>query len=245
MEFLKQLSDLPIQILDVAVICAILLSAFFAYFRGFTHEILSVSGWVGAITAVYYGLPYLRPYAWNIFDINQDSSVITLATDFGVGITIFILTLVFLSFFTRAISKNIQKSILGPLDRALGFLFGLARGGVLVCVIYLGLEVFVDKEQRPLWLTSAKSLELIIPGANAIKNLLPDESKDHPVAKAAEEARKKTQELLDAKSAVKNLISPKPRGSRNNLDGNYRPKELQDMERLIDSNKSPKEKFNK
>ena len=245
MEFLGQFSNLPIHFLDIAVICIILLSAFFAYFRGFTHEILTISGWAGAITAVYYGLPYLRPFVGKVFDINEDSSAMTLAIDFGVGISIFILTLVFLSFFTRAISKNIQKSILRSLDRALGFLFGLARGAVLVCMAYLGFEIFINGEQRPLWLTSAKSLELLIPGANAIKNLLPDESKKHPVTKAAEKARKKAQKLLDAKNAVNNLITPKPTGSDKSLDGNYRPKEILDMERLIDSNKFPKEKISK
>ena len=236
MNVLQQLSDLPLHILDLIVIIILLVSAFLAYMRGFVHEILSISGWGGAIFATYYGLPIFRPFAENLIDSNSNSSTVSLATDIGVGIIIFVLTLVILSYFTKTISKSVQRSILNSLDRALGFLFGLLRGSVLICVLYLMADIFIDKNNRPDWMTSAKSLDLIIPGANTIRLMIPESSELSPIIKATKNAQEKTKELLDAKKTLETLISPQPKSKKTLLDGEYKKKEIQDMERLIDSN---------
>ena len=43
---MDDLNNLPINIFDIAVIIVLLVSALFAYARGFVHEVLSVNGLV-------------------------------------------------------------------------------------------------------------------------------------------------------------------------------------------------------
>jgi len=229
---MSDFNNLPVNILDIAVIIVLLISALFAYARGFVHEILSVAGWVGAIFATFYGFPYLKPYV-------REWIAIELAADLTSGVLIFILSLVFLSYVSRSLSKMVQSSALNALDRALGFLFGLARGALIVCLAYIGAELLVAEEDRPAWMTTAKSMDLIKPGSEKLRQLLPDAARD-PVAKAAEKAKSRTRELLGASDAVRTIISPRPKGTAAPDQGAYDSKERQDMERLIDSNQPPK-----
>lgn len=228
---MDKVNDLPINIFDAAVILVLLISAFLAYARGFVHEVLSIGGWIGAIFATFYGFPYLKPYA-------RELIAIELAADLAAGLVIFIVSLVILSYVSRGISKKVQSSALNALDRALGFLFGLARGAVVVCIAYLGLGLILPANEQPPIIAQAKSMELIKPGAELIAELLPTNASSDAFSDAASKAGKKTKELFGAKDVVNDLITPKPKSEEKPETGAYGRKERQDMERLIDSNQS-------
>ncbi len=238
MKDLQLFQNLPFQALDIAIILLILISAIFAYVRGFVHEILAVTGWVGAILATYFGIPFVRPYVKAMFISGPQSSTYEIALDFGIGLVIFILTLVLLSFLSRSISQQIQRSILRSLDRALGFLFGIFRGGFLVCILFIFLEVFFGPNYKPKWLTSAKSIDLVVRGAEIIRLAIPENLVDNRAFDLGKRAKSNSQDILDATRAVNNLISPQPEGKTKKLDGGYGQKERQDMERLIDANQT-------
>ena len=228
---MDDLNNLPINILDIAVIIVLLVSALFAYARGFVHEVLSIAGWVGAVFATFYGFPYLKPYA-------REWIAIELAADLTAGVIIFIISLIFLSYISRSISKMVQGSALNALDRALGFLFGLVRGAIIVCLAYIAVEVVVAEDDRPEWLTTAKSMDLIRPGSQKLRTLLPDHVSTDPISDAAQKAKQRTQDLLGASEKVRSIIAPKPKSTKSATEGAYGRKERQDMERLIDSNQN-------
>lgn len=225
---MDELNDLPINVLDVAVIIVLLVSALFAYARGFVHEVLSVAGWIGAIFATFYGFPVLKPHV-------REWIAVEWAADLTTGVVIFVASLILLSYLSRGISKMVQSSALNALDRALGFLFGLTRGAVVACLAYIGVELVISEKDRPEWLMQAKSMDLIQPGADKLRALLPDHASVDPVAKAAKKAKERTKSLLGASDAVNDIISPKPKGDESRTEGAYGRKERQDMERLIDS----------
>ena len=164
---MDSLSDFPVNVVDIGVLAVLLISAVLAYARGFVHEVLSVGGWVGAIFATFYGFPYAKPFARKYIPLE-------IAADLTAGIVIFIVTLVFLSLLTRAVARQVQSSALNVLDRSLGFLFGLARGAVLVCVTYIGLELIMPPADQPQMVQSARTIQLIKPGAALLKSLVPD-----------------------------------------------------------------------
>ncbi|MDH5749729.1 MAG: CvpA family protein [Rhodospirillales bacterium] len=120
-------------VVDIGVAAVLLISAFLAYSRGFVHEVLSVGGWVGATFAAIYGFPYVKPYAREYIET-------VLFADIAAGAILFILSLVILSLITRGISSRVKDSSLNELDRSLGFLFGIARGAILVCLVYIAAE---------------------------------------------------------------------------------------------------------
>jgi len=78
-------------------------------------------------------LPYLRDVIGN----NCDFAILAA---FAV---VFIGVLVVVSIFTPLFSGIVANSALGPIDRGLGFLFGIARGVVLVAVALIVYEIAV------------------------------------------------------------------------------------------------------
>ena len=57
------MDSLPINLTDIIVLTVIVLSAAFAFVRGFVHEMLAIGSWAGAALATLYGFPYAQPIA--------------------------------------------------------------------------------------------------------------------------------------------------------------------------------------
>ena len=121
---------MPISWLDVILIAIMLISGFLAMVRGFTREVLSIFSWaMAAIAALYLTPKYasvLEPYVGN-------PSIAQIA--FAAGV--FILTLIVVSLITFRISDSVLDSRVGALDRTFGFIFGLARGFLLVAIVFI------------------------------------------------------------------------------------------------------------
>ena len=214
---------MPVNITDITVLVVLLVSAFLAYTRGLVHEILSVAGWIGGAATTIYVFPIAQPFGRELISIK-------LAADLATGLVVFIISLAILSVLSNAISKRVQNSTLNALDRSLGFLFGLARGGFLVCLIYMGIKWMLPIADQPGWLRSARTMPLIESGADQLRILMPDAagvSADNSVTKA--------DKLIESQNIIEGLISPKPKSNKmGTLDG-YGRKIRNDMERLIDS----------
>ncbi len=225
---MDSLSDFPVNVVDIGVLAVLLISAVLAYARGFVHEVLSVGGWIGAIFATFYGFPYAKPFARKYIPLE-------IAADLTAGIVIFIVTLVFLSLLTRAVAKQVQSSALNVLDRSLGFLFGLARGAVLVCVAYIGLELIMPPAEQPVVVQSARTMQLIKPGAALLRSIVPD----HISARAiGGDGSSDTGSTSVGNSGgtidLQRLNSPTPKQSDTPTKQGYDASTRQGMERLID-----------
>lgn len=223
------MDSLPFSVVDIVVVALVLISALLAFARGFVHEVLSVAGWIGAGFAAVYGFPYVKPYARDLIPID-------LAADLAAGAAIFIVTLIVLSILTRAIAKQVQDSALNALDRSLGFLFGLLRGAVIICLIYIGIELVMPPEEQPAWLRDAKTMPLIEKGADMLKSLVPEDAAEAG-NKAAQDAKEKTEKILETQKMLRDLTTPTPKGEETQSPDGYGKKERQDLERLIDANK--------
>ncbi len=218
------MDSLPVNVTDIGVGVVLLVSALLAYARGFVHEVLAVGGWIGAIFATIYAFPYVKPFSRDLIDLQW-------AADLTAGTVVFIVSLVVLSIVTRKISKRVQASMLNALDRSLGFLFGIARGAVLVSLAYVGVELVQPVSEQPPWLRSARSMPVIEAGARLLRSLIPDDD----AAAAANDAREKAQRILDTEKAMRQMLSARPKGKDSGAPGGYGPHERRDMERLIDS----------
>ncbi|MEK9752945.1 MAG: CvpA family protein [Rhodospirillaceae bacterium] len=216
---MDKLGDLPVNVFDIGVITILLVSALLAYARGFVHEVLAIVGWIGAIFATFYSFPYLQPYARQLIPMD-------LAADLSAGVVIFVFTLVVLSMMTRAISKQVQQSALNALDRALGFLFGLARGALIVVLAYIGLELVMPKEKQPEFVRTARFMQLIEPAAKELVILLPDRL-------GGSGAGGQSSAKPDPGKVVLDIISPVVKSApEENADG-YATGQRQEMDRLI------------
>jgi len=217
------MNNMPVNITDIVVIVVLLISAFLAYTRGLVHEILSVAGWVGGGLITIYVFPIAQPYVRELISIK-------LAADLATGIIVFVISLIILSILSNAISKRVQSSTLNALDRSLGFLFGLTRGGILICILYMAIKWMMPIVDQPGWLRSARTMPLIESGADQLRTLIPEEagvSDDTAVTKA--------NKLIESQKVIEGLISPEPKTSKTETLDGYGRKIRNEMERLIDS----------
>jgi membrane protein required for colicin V production len=222
------MGELPFTFLDIAIGVVLLISAALAFVRGFVHEVLAVGAWVGAILAAVFGFQYARPFA-------RDLIPHELAADVAAGAAIFVVALVVLSLLTRALSDRIKDSTLNALDRSLGFVFGLLRGAVLVCLAYIAVEWLMVPSQQPSWLRDARAMPLVEWGADQLKSLVPSETQKAG-ADAADDARDQARKVLETERLLRDIMSPEPKGPPTDAEhGGYGSKERREMERLLES----------
>lgn len=154
---------------DGVVLAVILLSAGLAYFRGLVREVLGVGAWAGAIVAAIAAEPQATPY------VALYVQPPWLATGIAVG-AVFIIVLVFLKLFIAWLAGKVQRSALGGVDRALGLLFGAARGAFVVVIAYIvGGLVLPAMDKWPEPVRQARSLPFAADGAAWVVAKLPEE----------------------------------------------------------------------
>ncbi|MBA4786368.1 MAG: CvpA family protein [Alphaproteobacteria bacterium] len=159
---------MPITIFDGIVIGVTLFSAVLAMVRGFSREVLSIASWVGSVAAAYYLYPLLVPYAQSYTTDDR----IAIAASAGI---IFILALILISFITSRIADFIIDSRIGALDRTLGFLFGAARGILLLVVAVAFWNWLVDVRSQPDWVRDAKSKPFLDTLVGRLEAVLPED----------------------------------------------------------------------
>ena len=198
------MSQLPLNGLDLTVGAILLISALLAFLRGFVQETLSIGAWVGAGFGALYGLRFAQPYARKFIPLDW-------AADTAAVVVLFLAILFVLSLVTNFISRTVHRSALNPLDRSLGFVFGLARGAVILCIGMIICDWLVAPDKRPDWMAQAKTLPLMETGADGLKSLLP--SSFQRAGDAAKDAAAKLDEAAETKRTLERLTQPLPAGN--------------------------------
>lgn len=209
------------------VLAILLLSGAIAFARGMVKELLRLGAWVGAGFAAIYGFAYVRPYARSVIPV--DFLADTLA-----GVGIFLVTLVLLSFLAHFIAEHVRGNSLGALDRSLGFVFGLVRGAAIVCLGYLFVAWIVRGENLPDWVIEARTRPLIEQGATLLVQLAPPGLRNEAMA-AAETARQRARQAVEAERKVRELSEPPTRADDGTLRPGYSTDERKEMDRLFQS----------
>lgn len=155
---------MPISWLDVILIIIMLVSGFLAMVRGFTREVLSIFSWAVAAVAALY----LTPKYWQTVKSYFPSPAFA---QIGFAAGVFIITLIVVSLITFRISDRVLDSRVGALDRTMGFIFGLARGFLLVAIVFILFSALA--RDQPTWITEAKSYPILKQTQVAIELLMP------------------------------------------------------------------------
>jgi len=161
---------MPITLLDGIVVGFTLVSAMLAMVRGFSREFLSVASWVVAAAAAYFFYPIILPYVAP----HIDHPTVALA---AAAAAVFFIALIVVTVITMKIADFIIDSRVGALDRTLGFVYGVARGLVVLAVALLFFNWLVGTNP-PAWVTEAKSRPLLESIGNWIQDMLPEDSEN-------------------------------------------------------------------
>jgi membrane protein required for colicin V production len=155
-----------------------------------------------------------------------------LGADIATGAGLFVVTLMVLTVISHSIARGVRESSVGGLDKSLGFVFGLVRGAVLVCLIYIGASWFWTEEQLPDFVTQARAMPLVRGGADLLRTLVPEETRRKTEA-ATGSAKRKAETALKAERALRGLVRPTPQSTTGTKG--YTRRQQRDMQRLIES----------
>lgn len=158
---------MPITLLDGILVGFTLVSAMLAMVRGFSREVLSIASWAAAAVAAYFFYPLVLPYVRPYID-NEQLAIV------GAAAAVFIVALIIVTIITMKVADWIIDSRIGALDRTLGFLYGAARGILVVAVGLLFFNWLVGAN-APAWIADAKSRPLLESLGTSLENLLPDD----------------------------------------------------------------------
>ena len=145
--------------LDVIVLLAVAGSAVLGLLRGFVTEVLSMFAWVAMVAMLkLFHIPVaaaLTPLVGTV------SGAAVLAFAIITGLTYIGGRLV-----ANAIGARTRTSVLGPVDRALGFGFGALKGLILASLGFLLVALVVDTvgggpSRRPVWMTQSRTYPLL------------------------------------------------------------------------------------
>ena len=156
--------------IDVLVVAIILISGGVAMFRGLVQETFGILEWVAGLYVAFRFTPVFRPLLNGAI---APAWVEWLAVFVGT----FLLVFIPLSIMSHRISELVKKSEIGPVDRTLGLVFGIARGLVIVGLAYLAFDSLVPTDDRPPTLTKARLFPLIRNTSDVLRSLGPGKAK--------------------------------------------------------------------
>ena len=156
--------------LDIIVLFLLGGGAVFGFMRGFVQEALSLIAWIMIIAAVriLHG-----PATAALGE--------AVGTESGAAVLAFLAIVIVVYALGRWISKSIgaksRKSVLGPIDRVLGFGFGAVKGLIGATLIFLllvmGYEtLFGGDEKRPEWMTKSRTYPLLNASGDAMSEFV-------------------------------------------------------------------------
>ncbi len=165
--------------LDIAVLTAVGGSALLGLKRGFVTEVLALFAWVAVVFAIkIFHLPVSQALAG---PIGTPSGGAALAFVLVGGITYFLGRIV-----ARALGDRVRKSVVGPVDRAIGFGFGALKGLILASLAFLLALLVLDTigggpRSRPEWMKDARTYPLLNATSSAIADFVDRRRRGEPV----------------------------------------------------------------
>ncbi|MFN3644149.1 MAG: CvpA family protein [Gemmobacter sp.] len=169
-------------LIDAVVAVVIVLSAILAYSRGLVREVLAIAGWVGAAVLAFVFAGQAEPLIREAPVVGEFlrgscelSRIAAFATVFAVG-------LIIMALFTPLFAAMVQRSAIGGIDMAFGFLFGVLRGVLLVAVAFLVYDRAVAANTVPM-VDDSRSARVFAAFQERIEAAIPDDAPGWIVAR--------------------------------------------------------------
>lgn len=139
---------------DIVVLIIVGIAAIGGFMRGLVQEVLSLAAWVLAAFSIYYLHTPLTGALREYYDAEPATPILA-----------FVLLLLIPYAAMKVIASNAGEasrgSLLGPIDRVLGFGFGTVKGALIVVfafsVLVLGFDTMWGDKGRPDWITQART----------------------------------------------------------------------------------------
>ena len=207
---------------DIIILVLIFISALFAFFRGLSLELLSISVWIISFFGSYaYGNNLV-----NFFNKIVNNILISTAISY---VGAFLVIFVIFSFLTRKFSVFIKDSYVGLIDKSLGFIFGILRGYVIVGLCFFLFDYFYNGKRLE-FIDNSKIIPVIKITNNEIFRFL---KIDNRYSENLSTEIKKKSDLLFEKSIDSKLRIKKNSKNQENI---YNESGRKNIENIIENN---------
>ena len=182
---------------DIAVLILIALGAITGFMRGFVQEVFALAAWVLALVAIR-----------TLHTPLTAGLVAYVGTESGASVLAFALLLLVPYAIVKLLSDRLgsasRNSVIGPIDRVIGFGFGAIKGAVIVVmgfsVLVLGYDTVWGAGGRPQWITQARTYPFVNAASEELVKLIGERRREAVEAAAREEAGKAAAEKLKRKA---------------------------------------------
>jgi membrane protein required for colicin V production len=166
---------------DIAVLVLIGLGAITGFLRGFVQEILALTAWIIALFAIHtFHTPLSQ---WLVTHVGSESVAMVLAFALLLLVPYAIVKLV-----AKRMGAASRDSVLGPIDRLLGFGFGAIKGMVITVLVFavlvLGYDTVWGVGGRPTWITQSRSYPFVNASSEALVKVIAERRKEAVDAEA-------------------------------------------------------------
>lgn len=156
---------------DLIVLLVVGVAAVGGFMRGFVQEVLSLLAWGVAILAIYN--LHTPLYDWLLPRIGNPTGAATLS--FAV---LLLIPYAGMKLIAGRLGEASRTSLLGPIDRVLGFGFGAIKGAIVVtcgfALLVLGYDAAWGIAGRPDWIKQARTYPLVNASADALVQMIED-----------------------------------------------------------------------
>lgn len=170
---------------DIFVLVLMGGAAILGFLRGFVQEALSLIAWVLVIIGVRMLHTPLTDRLIAPIGSEGGASVLAFAA-------IVIVTFAVGRWIAKSIGAKSRKSLLGPIDRVLGFGFGMIKGLIGATLVYLLAIMIYDTiygadSERPLWVQESRTYPLLNASGNAMVDFVEQRRAEPSEQEAGEE----------------------------------------------------------
>jgi membrane protein required for colicin V production len=236
-------------VVDLLVVLILLISAGVSFFRGFIREVLTIFGVIGGLLAALFFGGMVQPLtdgwfgvgegkdAGKLFDLIPFSIVADVTAYGGIFLSVFII----LQLISHFLSSAVQALGLGPVDRTLGVFFGIARGVLLLAILYLPFHLILPDEQKETWFKNSKTFFYVESLSGMLAGYLPESEDKKDEKSATGDAREKLKSLDVLDDGEKDSPAPEKEDENSGMDkpeNGYDQRMRESLEGLIE-NKMP------
>jgi membrane protein required for colicin V production len=143
---------------DIIVLVIVGVGAIGGFMRGLVAEVASLAAWVLALLAIRYLHTDLTAFLYEYVGTPTGAAVLAFAL-------LLLIPYAGMKLLAANISGVTRNSVLGPIDRVLGFGFGAIKGAIIAVlafsVLVLGYDTIWGPKGRPDWITTARAYPLV------------------------------------------------------------------------------------
>lgn len=218
---------------DLLVIGVLLVSSVLALLRGFTNEVLSILAWVVGALAALWLFPYVTPV---LRDAISPPWLAAVVAAIGIFVVAYAICAALTARWSGGLMDLHERAAL--LDRTLGFIFGIARGLLIVTVAYLFFAWLVpNPDDQPGWIRHAKTRPMVEDTAALLFSLAPTPGGREPAVRETTPAPaySATPRQEAAPAPAEPRQTPRDSGADTGNGPGYNPSERRGLDRLFEN----------